>query len=164
MTQRYIERLVQKYRDINEIWLFGSRVASTQCRVDSDWDYLVLTDSARLFLDMLEDPTLPNKAIDLFVQVDDDIFAQPWLVPGSDGLRRKGGTFSNWRPEYNSNLGFIGDCSRARSPMRRVFHRAVSDFTVLVEQCAIDNLKHMHRHMVDMYGIDDPAAKRTAYP
>jgi predicted nucleotidyltransferase len=76
----YIQRLINSYPSLSEIWLFGSRADATY-KPDSDWDLLVFAD--RHSVDkMKSDNSLRVRRIDLLVVFDEDRFEQPWTEEG----------------------------------------------------------------------------------
>jgi hypothetical protein len=81
VTQQYIDNLTTTYPVIREVWLFGSRANGRQ-RLDSDWDYIVFGDDARLLHTLHLDTRFNVPNIDLFFVAAPDIAAQPWTRPG----------------------------------------------------------------------------------
>jgi hypothetical protein len=81
MSQEYIDRLVQAYPSIREIWLLGSRANGTE-RQNSDWDYLAFGDDARAFNDLHNDIQFNDPDVDLlFLSPGADEAIKPWLDP-----------------------------------------------------------------------------------
>lgn len=88
MTQKYIERLVNAYPSIREVWLLGSR-AHGSARPDSDWDYLVFCDDARDFNNLHQDKQFDVPNIDLLLMCPGlDEATKPW--PDSETWKRLG--------------------------------------------------------------------------
>ena len=91
MTAQYIEMLVEKYPEIQAIWLIGSR-ANDQENPESDWDYLVFAD--RNLLEILRvDTDLHEPDIDLLVVYDGNSFEEPWT---EEGEKQKKGSLRSW--------------------------------------------------------------------
>jgi hypothetical protein len=81
MTKEYLDRLVNAYPSIREIWLLGSR-ANGSSRPDSDWDYLVFCDEARAFNDLHQDKQFDDPNIDLlFLGPGLNEATRPWPSP-----------------------------------------------------------------------------------
>lgn len=87
-VQQYVRRIAHQFRgQMDAAYLFGSR-ATVHFRAESDFD-IVVTGEPLLFLELLDCMWAARDGIDLFVQMAPDLFAKPWVEPGSDGMRRK---------------------------------------------------------------------------
>jgi hypothetical protein len=90
MTARYIAALTQRFHEIREVWLIGSR-ADSSASVSSDWDYIVF--AAPDVLRALAADSTPNEpGVDLLVVYGGDEFQAPW----ANGDRIKHGSLSCW--------------------------------------------------------------------
>jgi hypothetical protein len=88
MTEEYIDRLVQAYPSIREIWLLGSRANGSE-RPDSDWDYLAFGDEARALNDLHNDSQFNDPDVDLlFLGPGLDEAMKPW--PSADTWKKLG--------------------------------------------------------------------------
>ncbi len=82
----YLHKIIDKYSDIEAIWLFGSR-ANGDHNQKSDWDLFVFANGR--VLDLLKaDIELKNESekdnIDLLVVFNGDNFKAPWKRPGEE--------------------------------------------------------------------------------
>lgn len=91
MTNEYIRKLTDKYPQMREIWLIGSR-ANDQERQESDWDYVAFADSTTLE-QLRADTDLNEPNIDLLVVHNGDSFESPWV---HEGQQQKRGSLTDW--------------------------------------------------------------------
>ena len=90
MTLEHIAMLANRYPQIEEVWLIGSRAEGPE-RPSSDWDYLIFANE-RLINSLRQKPELNRNDVDLLVVYDGDRFKSPWR----DGTRVKSGSLSEW--------------------------------------------------------------------
>ena len=90
MTLEHIAMLANRYPQIEEVWLIGSRAEGPE-RPSSDWDYLIFANQ-RLINSLRQKPELNRNDVDLLVVYDGDRFKSPWR----DGTRVKSGSLSEW--------------------------------------------------------------------
>jgi len=117
MTREHIAVLVERYPDIEEVWLIGSRAEGLE-RASSDWDYLVFA-NVRLLNSLRQKPELNRPDVDLLVVYDGDRFKSPWR----DGKRVKFGSLTQW------DWKVVG---RDEATYRATSWRSDSDFNVNV--------------------------------
>ncbi len=91
----YLDRLVKKFPEITEIWLFGSR-ANSMLRATSDWDLLVFS-TPKVLNDLKTNKDLNHEDIDILIVYDDDHFESPWANISKEGVEiTKSGSLKNW--------------------------------------------------------------------
>lgn len=97
--EQYITELVQKYPDIESIWLFGSR-ANDSFSDDSDWDLLLFANK-QVFDGLKKDMSLKQESIklniDLLVVYNDENFSEPWDQPIGERHSPKSGSLKTWK-------------------------------------------------------------------
>ncbi len=89
----YLNKIINKYSNIETIWLFGKR-ANGDHNQKSDWDLFVFANGR--VLDLLKaDIELKNESeknnISLLVVFDGENFKAPWKRPGEENERYKEG-------------------------------------------------------------------------
>jgi predicted nucleotidyltransferase len=87
----YLNKIINKYSNIETIWLYGKR-ANGDHNQESDWDLFVFANGR--VLDLLKaDIELKNESeknnIDLLVVFDGENFKAPWKRPGEENKRYK---------------------------------------------------------------------------
>jgi predicted nucleotidyltransferase len=93
----YLTRLTKKYRDVESVWLLGSR-ANGNARPNSDWDFLVFTNQS-VFDRMKQDLSFKDPNIDLLVVYNGTDFEEPWPALTNERPAPKGGhlgKFNGW--------------------------------------------------------------------
>ena len=89
----YLNKITDKYSNIEEIWLFGSR-ANGDHNQESDWDLFVFAND-RVLDSLKDDIELKNESeknnIDLLVVSDDENYKAPWKRPGEENKLYKEG-------------------------------------------------------------------------
>jgi len=93
--EEYFNKLIQLVPDIQEVWLFGSRVDNTASN-NSDWDILIFANLAALEF-LQNNIFLRHQQVDLFVVYDGNRFKQPWVsLDKSLKERTKKGNLEDW--------------------------------------------------------------------
>jgi len=89
----YLNKIIEKYSNIEAMWLFGSR-ANGDHNQESDWDLFVFAND-RVFDSLKDDIELKNESeknsIDLLVVSDDKNYKAPWKRPGEENKPYKEG-------------------------------------------------------------------------
>lgn len=73
----YLDNLIRCFKDIDSIWLFGSRANNT-FRLNSDWDFFIFGNLAILG-SLRADNSFRRLCVDLFVVYDGNRFESPWI-------------------------------------------------------------------------------------
>jgi len=89
----FLNKLVNKYAEIDSIWIFGKR-ANGDHNDKSDWDLFVFANDKVLSLlksDIEMKIETEKSNIDLLVVIDGDNFKAPWKRPGEENKEYKEG-------------------------------------------------------------------------
>ena len=91
----YLQELLQRFSEIQEVWLFGSQVNNTASK-DSDWDVLLFA-NLEVLGSFENNISLKRMQVDLFIVYDGKRFKQPWVsLDKSLKQRTKKGNLEDW--------------------------------------------------------------------
>jgi hypothetical protein len=126
-VDRYLKGLMNLYRDITSIWLFGSRI-NGGATATSDWDFLIFANSV-VHDNLKNDSSLPPKDISLMVVLDGDHFRSPWPRK-KDGAYEKGSLLGwKWTTISDEEVKYEGCKELHDGTPRCRWEKAVRVFT-----------------------------------
>ena len=122
--RNFLDAFVDEFREVTEIWLFGSRAEGL---VDArDWDLLVFSDD-RLTPEAVSPAVhFRSDEFTIFIAVR-DIFRRPWPRT-KDGITEQG-SFASWRWKFDGNRAtYDGSADKANrhsgwKPALRIWQR-----------------------------------------
>ena len=93
--KKYLNEITNIFQEIEEIWLFGSRV-NKNAKEDSDWDILIYGNE-NVLRELKKAKIFQNDHIEILIVYDEDHFESPWRYLNDEGKRViKKGSLMEW--------------------------------------------------------------------